>query len=101
MRYFVTMYSAFHTDPEFHKKIADVSYKVLEEISHPALDDFMGCESGLAEREDLELAMGIVYNLLQKEIKDFYDSDISKEEFINRVILEDEFGWNEEDIEND
>lgn len=85
------MYGEFHTDVEFHKKIADITYQVVKEIEPDALDDFLHCESGLGIEENLELAMKIVYNLLEKEIKDFYGYDINQYNFISRVVLEDDF----------
>ncbi len=91
MRHFITMYGAFHTDEEFHKKIADIAYKVVKEIEPDALDNFLHCESGLGNEESLDLAMRIVYNLLEKEIKEFYGYDISQENFVCKVVLEDDF----------
>lgn len=91
MRHFITMYGAFHTDEQFHKKIADIAYKVVKEIEPDSLDDFLHCESGLGNQESLELAMRIVYNLLEKEIKCFYGFDISQEHFVEKVVLEDDF----------
>ncbi len=85
------MYGAFHTDEEFHKKIADIAYKVVKEIEPDALDNFLHCESGLGNEESLDLAMRIVYNLLEKEIKEFYGYDISQENFVCKVVLEDDF----------
>lgn len=85
------MYGAFHTDKEFHKKIADISYEVVKELEPDALDNFMHCESGLGHEENLKLAMKIVYNILEKEIKEFYGYDISQDNFVNGVVLEDDF----------
>lgn len=85
------MYGAFHTDKQFHKKIADIAYKVVKEIEPDSLDNFFHCESGLGNEESLQLAMRIVYNLLEKEIKDFYGYDISQEKFVRKVVLEDNF----------
>lgn len=85
------MYGAFQTDETFHKKIADIAYKVVKEIEPDSLDDFLHCESGLGNEENLELAMRIVYNLLEKEIKDFYGFDISQENFVAKIVLEDDF----------
>lgn len=85
------MYGAFHTDKEFHEKISKTTYSVLKEIEPDALENFLHCESGHGKKENLELAMSIVYNLLEKEIKDFYGYDIDKHNFITKVVLEDEF----------
>ena len=91
MKHFIKMYGAFHTDKEFHKKIADIAYKVVKEIEPDALDNFLECESGFGKKEKLELAMKIVYNLLEKEIKEFFGYDIDQYNFINRVVLQDDF----------
>jgi len=91
MRHFITMYGEFHTDAEFHKKIANITYKVVKEIEPDALDDFLHCESCLGNEANLELAMRIVYNFLEKEIKEFYGYDITQENFVAKVVLEDDF----------
>lgn len=88
MNHFVSMYGAFHTNENFHKKIAYISYQVIKELEPDALDNFLHCESGLGNEYNLKLAMKIVYNILEFEIKDFYGYEISKEEFIQRVVLE-------------
>ena len=97
MNYFVQMYGVFHTDSEFHKKIADVTYKVMKEIEPNALEDFLHYESGLGYEENLILVMKIVYNLLQEEIQEFYSSDISQDGFVYQVVLQDEFYVDDED----
>jgi hypothetical protein len=91
MKHFITMYGAFHTDEVFHKKIADITYKVVKEIEPDALDDFLHYESGLGNEANLQLAMRIVYNFLEKEIKEFYGYDIKQENFVAKVVLEDDF----------
>lgn len=88
MNYFILMYGAFHTDKEFHKKIAKTTYAVLKEIEPNALDNFLHCETGFGEKENLELAMRIVYNLLETEIKDFYGYEIDQYNFIKKNVLE-------------
>ena len=91
MKYFIKMYGEFHTDAEFHKKIADISYSVVKEIEPNALDNFLHCESGLGKKKKLELAMRIVYNVLEKEIKEFYGYDIDQYNFIQKTVLLDDF----------
>lgn len=95
-RHFITMYGAFHTNPEFHKKIADATNKVVRELEPDALEDFLHFESGLGDEDNLRLAMSIVYNLLESDIKDFYGYDISQEDFIGEVVLEDDFAEEDE-----
>jgi hypothetical protein len=85
------MYGAFHTTPEFHKKIADIAYKVVKELEPDALDDFLYFNSGLGNKANLELAMRIVYNLLEKQIKEFYGYDITQEIFVAKVVLIDDY----------
>ena len=91
MNYFILMYGAFHTNKKFHEKIAKTTYSVLKEIEPDALEDFLHCESGLGKKENLELAMNIVYNLLEIEIKNFYGYDIDQYNFIRKVVIEDDF----------
>jgi hypothetical protein len=85
------MYSEFHTDEEFHKKISEITYKVVKEIEPDALDDFLHFNSGLGNEANLNLAMRIVYNLLETEIKEFYGYDITQEIFVAKVVLIDDY----------
>ena len=90
-RHFITMYGAFHTNPEFHKKIEDITYKVVKELEPDAMEDFLHFESGLGDEDTLKVAIRIVYNLLESDIKDFYGYDISQDVFTSKVVLEDDF----------
>jgi hypothetical protein len=90
-RHFITMYGSFHTNPEFHKKIADITYKVVKELEPDALENFLHFNSGLGDEDNLKVAMRIVYNLLESDIKDFYGYDISQSSFVGEVVLEDDF----------
>ena len=91
MKYFIPFYGEFHTDIEFHKKIADTAYKVIQVLEPDALDNFSTCNSGLGYEDNLTNAMSIVYNLLEAEIKEFYQYDISLESFLGKVVLYDDF----------
>lgn len=91
MNYFISMYGNFHTDKEFHKKISKTTYSVLMEIEPDALENFLHYDSGHGRKEKLELAMKIVYNLLEKEIKEFYGYNIDRYNFLRKVVIEDEF----------
>jgi hypothetical protein len=85
--HFISMYGAFHTKPELHKKISKITYKVVKELEPSALEDFLHYNSGLGNEANLKLSMRIVYNLLESDIKYFYGYDISQEVFVNKVVL--------------
>ena len=61
------------------------------EIEPDALENFLHYDSGHGRKEKLELAMKIVYNLLEKEIKEFYGYNIDRYNFLRKVVIEDEF----------
>ena len=96
MNYFIPFYGEFHSDPIFHKQISNISYNVLAVLEPDVLDDFINFASGLSKEKKFTQAMKIVYNILEKEIKVFYQNkfqieNISIDSFISRVILYDGF----------